>query len=63
MDGDAYTIELLNLNEYELKTARKAVIKSLQGLDKETISMIYMDENVEEYPAFYNVIKWYWNTL
>lgn len=63
MDGDAYTIELLNLNEYELKTARKAVIKSLQGLDKETISMIYMDENAEKYPAFYNVIKWYWNTL
>lgn len=63
MAGDTYTIELLNLNEYELKTARKAVIKSLQRLEKETISMIYMDENTEEYPAFYNVIKWYWNTL
>lgn len=63
MDGDIYTINLLNLNEYGLRTARKAVISSLQGLDKEMISMIYMDENAEEYPAFYNVIKWYWNTL
>ena len=63
MDGNTYTIDLLNLNAYELKQARRAVIKSLQGLDKEMISMCYMDENAEEYWPYYNVIKWYWNTL
>lgn len=63
VEGNTYTIGLLNLNDYELKEARKGVIKQLQGLDKEQISMIYMDENAEEYEPFYNVIKWYWNTL
>lgn len=63
MEGNRYTIDLLNLNAYRLRRARNAVMKSLQGLDKEMISVIYMDEDTEEYPAFYNVIKWYWNTL
>lgn len=63
MEGNTYTIDLLNLNEYGLKEARKAVIKGLQRLDKDKISMIYMDEQAEEYQPFYNVIKWYWNTL
>lgn len=63
MDGNTYTIDLLNLNAYELKQARRAVIKSLQGLDKKMISMCYMDENAEEHLPYYNVIKWYWNTL
>lgn len=63
MEGDSYTIDLLNLNDYELKNARKAVIKQLQCLSKEDISMIYMDEMMDEYPAFFNIIKWYWNTL
>ena len=63
IDGDAYTISLLNLNDYELRNARKAVVRGLQGLDKETVQMIYMDETQEEYPPYYNVIKWYWETM
>lgn len=63
MEGDPYTIDLLNLNDYELKSARRAVFKALQGLDKRTISCIYMDEGALEYQPFLNVVKWYWNTL
>lgn len=63
IEGDDYTIDLLNLNDYELKNARKAVYKSLQNLDRETILLSYMNESVEEYPAFFNVIKWYLSTL
>ena len=63
IEGDAYTIDLLNLNDYELRNARKAVIRTLQCLSREDISAIYMNEEDEEYPAYYNVIKWYWNTL
>ena len=63
IDGDDYTIGLLNLNDYELRNARKSVVRGLQGLDKETVQMIYMDETQEEHPPYYNVIKWYWETL
>lgn len=62
IEGDDYTIELLNLNDYELKNARKAVFKALQFLDKDTIQMIYMNEEEEEYQPYYDVIKWYWRT-
>lgn len=60
--GDDYTIDLLNLNAYELKNARKAVIRSLQYLDKDTIQECYMNEETQEYPPYYNVIKWFWKT-
>lgn len=63
IDGDIYTIDLLNLDDYELKNARKAVVRSLQSLSKEDILKIYMNEDGDEYPAFFNVIKWYWHTL
>ncbi len=63
IDGDSYTIDLLNLNAYELRNARKAVCRVLQGLDKETISMIYLNDAQEELPAFLNVIKWYYSIL
>ena len=64
ISGNDYTIEeVLNLNAYELVNARKAVIKALQYYDKETIEMIYMDKDSEEYAPYYNVIKWYWSTL
>lgn len=63
MDGDPYTIDLLNLNAYELKNARKSIYKSLDGLDKHAISLIYLDEEEEENQPFLNVIKWYYNTL
>lgn len=60
--GDDYTIDLLNLNAYELQNARKSVISSLQGLDKDTIRECYMNEDEQEYSPYYNVIKWYWET-
>lgn len=63
MEGNQYTIDLLNLNDFELRNARKSVCKALQGLDKQTIEMIYLDEEAEEYQPFLNVIKWYWSTL
>ena len=59
--GDEYTINLLNLNDYELREARKAVYQQLQHLDKETIKLVYMNEQDEEYQPYYNVIKWYVN--
>ncbi len=61
--GDDYTIDLLNLNDYELKNARKAVIKKLQNLDKDTINLVYMNEEDEEYQPYFNVIKWFWRTM
>lgn len=63
MEGDSYTIDLLNLNDYGLKSARKAVYKALLGLDKQTVKCIYMDEEALEYQPFFNVIKWYFHTL
>lgn len=61
--GDDYTIDCLNLNDFELKNARKAVFKELQYLDKETIQMIYMEEDSEEYQPYYDVIKWYLKSM
>lgn len=61
--GDKYTIDLLNLNAYELKNARKSVIKQLQCLDKETIETYYMNEEDGQYQSYYNVIKWFWKTM
>ena len=61
--GDEYTIDLLNLNAYELKNARKAVMKKLQCFTKEDIEICYMNEDDGKYPAYYNVIKWFWKTL
>jgi uncharacterized protein (TIGR02646 family) len=63
IEGNDYTIDLLNLNDFELRNARKAVYKALQGLDKQTIEMIYLQEETDEYSPFFNVIKWYWKTL
>jgi len=61
--GDQYTIDLLNLNAYELKNARKAVMRELQNLDKEIIKTCYMNEDDETYQPYYNVIKWFWKTM
>ncbi len=61
--GDQYTIDQLNLNAYELKNARKSVIKQLQYLDKETIETYYMNEEDGQYLSYYNVIKWFWKTM
>ena len=61
--GDDYTIQLLNLNDYELKNARKAVIKKLQNLDKETIRLVYINEEDEDDPPYFNVIKWFLRTM
>ncbi len=63
IEGDAYTIRLLGLNAYELREARRAVYQQLQGLDKETIELVYMNMEDESFPAYYNVIKWFVNHL
>lgn len=57
MEGNKYTIDLLNLNSYELKEARKAVYRTLSTLDKSTIEMIYCQDD-EKLSPFYNVIRW-----
>lgn len=49
-------------NDYSLTNARKAICKGLQSLDKDMIKTIYMDES-EEYQPYYNIIKWYYNSL
>lgn len=61
--GDEYTIDLLNLNAYELKNARKSVMKQLQNLDKESIETYYMNAEDGQYLPYYNVIKWFWKTM
>lgn len=58
MEGDTYTIELLNLNSYRLKKAREAVYETIMDLDEETIRLIY-DEHSDSLEPFYNVVKWY----
>lgn len=58
IEGDQYTIDLLNLNAYELREARKAVYKTIKDLDKDTIELIYC-QGQDELPAFYNVISWF----
>lgn len=63
IEGDSYTIDLLNLNDYGLRRAREAVIKKLHLLEKDDIVNIYMNEDAEQYAAYYNVIKWYLNSL
>lgn len=58
MEGDYYTINLLNLNSYRLKEARKAVYGILESLDTETIRLIYSEDN-EQLEQFMNVVRWY----
>ncbi len=58
MAGDDYTINLLNLNSYRLKEARKAVYGILESLDTNTIKLIY-PENDMKLEQFMNVVRWY----
>lgn len=59
MEGDSYTVDLLNLNSYELRNARKAVYSTLLRLDKDTIEQIFFNEDYEEGEPFLNVAKWF----
>lgn len=62
VEGSQYTIELLGLNDYGLRKARRAVYKELMHLNKDDIKTIYMaDENGLE--QYMNVIKWYYKSL
>lgn len=63
IEGDEYTIGLLNLNDYELRDARRATYKKLQELTHDEIETYYINNGQEEYPAYFNVIKWYLKTL
>lgn len=58
IEGDTYTIDLLNLNSYKLRKAREAVYKTLLDMDEQTIRLVY-DDNEEQLPPFTNVIRWY----
>lgn len=58
MNGDEYTISLLNLNSYELRNARKAVYRTIMNMGKDDIHVAYFsDEN--RLSPFSNVIKWF----
>lgn len=59
MEGNPYTIDLLNLNSYKLKKAREAVYNTIMEMDKETIQQIYLNEHEDKRQPFLNVIKWY----
>lgn len=58
IEGDTYTIELLNLNSYRLKKAREAVYETIMELDEAAIRLIY-DENSDKLEPFIDVVKWY----
>lgn len=60
MEGDPYTIDLLNLNSYALKEARAAVYKVIKDMSKEDICLVFSTRG-DELPPFYNVIKWFLN--
>lgn len=62
MNGDEYTISLLNLNSYKLKNARKAVYKALLSMNEEAIRQTYCSDN-ENYSAYSNVIFWFLRNL
>ena len=51
------------MNDYELRKARESIYKGLQRLDRDAIEMYYINSEQEEYPAYFNVIKWYLKTL
>lgn len=58
IDGDEYTIELLNLNSYRLRKARESIYNTIKDYDEETIRLLF-PENEEKFQAFMNVAKWY----
>ncbi len=58
MNGDEYTISLLNLNSYELMRARNAVYKMLLKMKTDDIRLIYCSDD-EQYFPYSNVIFWY----
>lgn len=60
--GDEYTIDLLNLNSYRLKNARRAVYEGIKELDVDVIKQIYPEDG-EKLPQFINVIRWYIRTI
>lgn len=59
IEGNQYTIDLLNLDSYKLRQAREAVYRTIMYMSKEDIQIIYCDENEEKLQPFINVIKWY----
>lgn len=58
MNGDEYTISLLELNSYELRMARKAIYKTIFTMTDEDIRLIYCSDK-ERYWPYSNVIFWY----
>ena len=58
MEGDEYTIDLLNSNSYKLRQAREAVFRTIMYMSKEDIELIYGGDE-EKMQPFSNVIRWY----
>lgn len=58
IEGDTYTINLLNLNSYKLRKAREAVYKTILYMDEQTIQQAY-NQDEEQLTPFINVIRWY----
>lgn len=59
IEGDKYTIDLLNLDTYKLRQAREAVYSVLTDMDAKTIQLVYLNEEKDMLQPFINVIKWY----
>jgi uncharacterized protein (TIGR02646 family) len=59
IEGDTYTINLLNLDSYKLRKAREAVYNTIMSMDEESIRLAYLNEEDEMLQPFVNVIKWY----
>lgn len=56
--GDQYTIDLLNLNDYQLRSARKAVFRTIMEMEQEDIELVFCSDP-DVYCSFYNIIQWY----
>ena len=58
IEGDKYTIDLLNLNAYRLRQAREAVYNTIQDIDTKELHMIYPEDG-EKLEPFMDVVKWF----
>ncbi len=61
IEGNRYTIDLLNLDSYKLRQAREAVYRTIMYMSKEDIKLIFCNEDDEKLQPFINVVKWYLN--
>lgn len=60
-DKGEYTIELLNLNSYDLKQARRTLFKMLRNYDPQYIRTEYLAEKNGKLPRFADMIKYFYD--